>query len=141
MKNFLACVDVGFFKYAPPSLQHLAINHMAGMLGGEMSFSIGEDSISLASQSTMMAKIEERPDIDGFIFFTLRQFFYGSNLNIKGLNFVLDNHYEVHFARENISICSKEDLDRHFPMIYSTYYLLEQGGMEDSRWPAWNHVS
>ena len=80
----------------------------------------------------MVENIEEKPLVDGVIFFTLRQFFYGGNLNLKTLNYILESGYETHFAREDISICSKEDLDRAFPMIYSTYYLLERAEMQDS---------
>ena len=88
-----------------------------------------------------MAKLEEKPIADGFIFFTARQFFYGGEIDIRSMKHVLDSGYEVHFARENLSIRSNEDLDNIFPMIYSTFLLLERDESPDYWSPIWEQVS
>ena len=40
MNIFYACLDAGFFKYVPPTMQHLAIADMARKQDGSMAFAI-----------------------------------------------------------------------------------------------------
>ena len=48
-------------------------------------------------------KLKETPGLDGVVFFTALQFSYGGKFNIKLFNKLINNNYEVHFARENLS--------------------------------------
>ena len=123
MRYYYACLDCAFVKYAPQPLQHLAVANKASKNGGEISFYTLEDFDTLSYQGAAKSKLAERPAVDGLIFFTLRQFFYGG-LNVKCRASILDQGYEVHFAREDVSIRTKDELDAMFPMIYSSYQLM-----------------
>lgn len=139
MKNFYSCLDTGFIKYVPQPLQHLAISDKAGKLGGKVVFYTAEDFETLESQGVIKAKVQEKSEkFDGIIFFTLKQFFYGGKLNFKFLKFILDSGYEVHFARENISISNIEALYRAFPILYAAQYVSERDDPRDFWKPVWN---
>lgn len=141
MKSFFSFLDTGFIKYVPQPLQHVAVANKAANMGGGVTFSTGEDLDTLVSQGVLRSKIEEKPAIDGLVFFSVRQFFYGGDLNIKLLGSILDGGYEIHFARENFSILTKEELDDAFPMLYSTRYLLERDEPRSYWQPVWDWLS
>ena len=101
MKAYYACLDTGFVKYCPQPLQHLAIANKASKLGGKVGYYTMEDFVGLPFQGSIKSKIEDKPDVAGFIYFSVRQYFYGGSFDLKFLNFVLDQGYEVHFARED----------------------------------------
>jgi hypothetical protein len=137
MKAYYACLDCAFVKYAPQPLQHLAVANKASKQGGEVSFYTLEDFDTLSYQGAAKSKLAERPAVNGLIFFTMRQFFYGS-LNLEFLNSILDQGYEVHFAREDVSIHNKEELDQIFPMIYSSYQLMQRDEPREYWRPVWD---
>ena len=139
--DYYACLDTGFVKYCPQSLQHLAVANKASKLGGSISFYTMEDFRSLRSQGTARAKIEEKPAVAGIIYFTVRQFFYGGAFDVKMLRFILDEGYEVHFAREDISILTREDLNDLFPILYSARYLLDRDETPDYWRPVWDRIT
>ena len=138
MKSYYSCLDVAFVKYVPQRLQHLAIADKAGKLDGQVSFYTMEDFKTLSKQLSLRAKLEEQPPIEGIIYFTLRQFCYGSGLDLKMLRLILGKGYEVHFAREDISIPDLESLDQVFPMLYSAQVLWERDDNRDNWHPVWN---
>ena len=140
MKAYYACLDAGFVKYCPQPLQHLAVGNKASKLDGSISFYTMEDFDCLAFQTTVKSKIEENPPVDGIIYFTMRQFFYGGSFDLKFMRFILDRGYEVHFAREDISIPTSESLDELFPMFYSTQQLLERDEHRGNWRPVWDWV-
>lgn len=140
MTDYYACLDTGFVKYCPQPLQHLAVADKASKLGGGISFYTMEDFRGLPFQGAVKAKIEERPAVAGIIYFTVRQFFYGGHFDARFLRFVLDQGYEVHFAREDISITSKGRLADLYPILYSSQYLLERDGDRDYWRPVWDWV-
>ncbi|MQF95822.1 MAG: hypothetical protein FI731_09110 [SAR202 cluster bacterium] len=137
MKSYYACLDCAFVKYAPQPLQHMAVANKASTQGGEVSFYTLEDFGTLANQGVAKSKLAEKPRVDGIIFFTLRQFFYGG-LHMDFLKSILEQGYEVHFAREDISINSKEELDTMFPMLYSSYQLMHRDEPRDQWKPVWD---
>lgn len=140
MTEYYACLDTGFVKYCPQPLQHLAVANKASKLGGSISFYSMEDFRGLAFQGAAKAKIEEKPAVAGMIYFTVRQFFYGGAFDVKMLRFILDRGYEVHFAREDISIKSKENLEDLFPILYSAQHLLERDETPDYWRPVWDQM-
>jgi len=140
VKAYYACLDTGFVKYCPQPLQHLAIGDKAKKLDGDVSFYTMEDFETLATQGIAKGKIEEKPAVSGIIYFTVRQFFYGGSFDLKFMRFILDKGYEVHFAREDISIPTAESLDELFPMLYSAQHLLERDEPRDSWRPVWDWV-
>lgn len=127
MKIYYSCLDTGFVKYASQPLQHLANNNKANNLGGKIIFYTSEDFKSLASHGVIKAKLKEQgKKVNGVIFFTIRQFFYGGKLNLKFLGEMIKRGYEVHFSRENISIFDQNDLDEVFPMLYVSQFVIQR---------------
>lgn len=122
MKNYYSWIDTAFVKYVPQPLQHLAANNQANRLGGKIVFYNAEDFETLSTHAVIKSKIEQKPEIDGIIFFTVKQFFNNGQLNFQFLKFILDSGYEVHFSRENIQIPNSEVLNKLFPLLYATYY-------------------
>ncbi len=142
MKNYYSCIDIGYVKHVPQPIQHLAMSKKAGDLGGKIIFYTGEDFKSLASQAVIKDKVQTRPDnVDGVIFFTLKQFFYSGKLNFSFLKLLLEKGYEVHFARENISFKSLEDLEAAFPMLYSTQYVYKRDEPRTYWKPVWDKLA
>lgn len=122
MKNYYSWIDTAFVKYVPQPLQHLAANNQASKLGGKIIFYNAEDFETLSTHAVLKSKIEQKPEIDGIIFFTLRQFFNNGRLNFQFLKFIVDKGYEIHFSRENVQIPNRKALDELFPLLYATYY-------------------
>jgi hypothetical protein len=138
MKVYYSCPDTGFVKQVPQPLQHLAIGSMAEKLGGKVVFYTMEDFETLASQGVIRHKVMQHPDIHGVIFFRLQQFCYGERPNLAFVRMILQAGYELHFARENLSLTTPEAADAFYPLIYSHHYL---AGRDENRafWqPVWD---
>ena len=67
-----------------------------------------EEFRTVKSQPWIFIKLSETPGLHGVVFFTALQFSYGSKFNLKLFNKIINNDYEIHFAREDISF-SKEN--------------------------------
>lgn len=138
MKQYYSWIDTAFVKYAPQPLQHLAANDQAGRVGGKIVFYNAEDFVTLSTHAVIKAKIEQKPDIAGIIFFTLKQFFNNGRLNFLFLKFILERGYEVHFSRERIQIPSKEVLNKLFPLLYATHYVTQRDEPRHFWKPVWD---
>ena len=101
MKKFYSCVDI--LIPSPLSEQHLIIKKKSEKEGGLITAYASEEYRTVKSQSWISFKLKETPGLDGVIFFTALQFSYNEKFNIKLLNKLIDNNYEVHFAREDLS--------------------------------------
>ena len=101
MKKFYSCVDA--LIPSPLSEQHLIIKKKAEKEGGSITAYASEESRTVKSQPWIYIKLKETPGLDGVVFFTALQFSYGGKFNIKLFNKLINNNYEVHFARENLS--------------------------------------
>jgi hypothetical protein len=142
MKSYYACLDTGYVKYVPQPLQHLAIGEKASRLDGNVTFYTAEDYESLETQGVIKAKLGEKIDkTDGIIFFSLRQFDHATGFDFEFLRWILDSGYEVHFARENLSIPDDQALDTMFPMLYATRYVYRRDETLDFRQAVWNWLS
>ncbi len=140
MKNYYSCIDTKFVKYLPQPLQHLVVGDKATKLGGKIIFYTSEDFGTYDYHGIIRAKVEEKPQMDGIIFFSLSQFFNNGMLNIEFMEFLLDHEYEIHFARENISIQNKETLNKIFPMLYAQQYVYNRDEPRSYWKPIWNEV-
>jgi len=138
MKEFYSWPDVGFLKYLPNSIQHVVINDKASKLDGRITFYAAEDFETLATQGVIKEKIAQRPSVAGIIFFTLKQFCYGERFNFSLLRDIVNSGYEVHFARENMSILDQSDLDKIFPMLYATQVVLDRDESRESWRDVWD---
>lgn len=142
MKSYYSCIDNGFVRFAPQPLQHLAIADKAKKLDGRIVFYTAEDPQSLETHGVIRSKLKEQEkDIDGVIFFTIRQFFYGREFKYKILKTIHGQMKEVHFVRENISIFNQNDLDELFPLLYANQFVLERDGNgQFCNW-VWEHIA
>jgi len=123
LKRYFSLPDKALVKQAPQPMQHLVIAEAARVRGGEIVYYTMEDPFTLSSQEVFLSKVKEEPSINGFIFFTLDQFGYSGQLNISLVEWVLRQGYELHFARENISLLDAADLDRQFPLLFTQSYV------------------
>ena len=101
MKKFYSCVDA--LIPSPLSEQHLIIKKKAEKEGGSITAYASEEFRTVKSQPWIYIKLKETPGLDGVVFFTALQFSYGGKFKIKLFNKLINNNYEVHFARENLS--------------------------------------
>jgi hypothetical protein len=93
------------------------MNNMAKDLGGEVIFYTGEEAMTLKTQGVIKEKIDSKQEFLGIIFFRIHQFNYGKSFNFKLLQLILKMKYEVHFAQENISLYTIDDLKKNFSMF------------------------
>lgn len=141
MKNYYSWIDTAFVKYAPQPLQHLAAQNQASILGGKIVFYNAEDFVTLSTHTMIKAKIEQKPEVDGIIFFTVQQFFNKGRLNLPFLQFILDKGYEVHFSRENVHIPHREALNELFPLLYATHFVSQRDEPRQVWKPVWDLLS
>ncbi|MDC3249730.1 hypothetical protein OAT50_00975 [Candidatus Pelagibacter sp.] len=106
MKKFYSCVDS--LIPSPLSEQHLIIKQKAEKENGSITAYASEEFRTVKSQPWIFIKLSETPGLHGVVFFTALQFSYGSKFNLKLFNKIINNDYEIHFAREDISF-SKEN--------------------------------
>ena len=116
MKKFYSCVDA--LIPSPLSEQHLIIKKKAEKEGGSITAYASEEFRTVKSQPWIYIKLKETPGLDGVVFFTALQFSYGGKFNIKLFNKLINDNYEVHFARENLSF------SKNIPNEDSLNYLL-----------------
>ena len=108
MKKFYSCVDS--LIPSPLSEQHLIIKKKSEKEGGSITAYASEEFRTLKNQPWIYIKLKETPNLDGVVFFTALQFSYAGKFNIKLFNRLINDNYEVHFARENLSF-SKNNLN------------------------------
>ena len=124
MENFYySFPDVGFLRAVPLPLQHLAIKDMAKNLHGKITFYGTELRETLKSQGILEFQLERLNNEKGIILFSIRQFFYSGNLNVKLIQKAHEYNLDLFFARENFSLKSKSsNQDILLLIAYSDYY-------------------
>ena len=127
MKNFYSCLDYSCVDLVTQPLQHVCNGDMAKQNGGSISFYTIEGPDTLAGQDVIRAKIEEKPTVDGIVFFRLMQFLQGEKFDFDLLKKIIDLGYEVHFTREKLSIVDEHELNEQFETLYCYELLLNKG--------------
>ncbi len=108
MKKFYSCVDN--LIPSPLSEQHIIIFNKAKKEKGKITAYASEEVRTAASQPWIYYKLKDTPGLDGVIFFTALQFLYNEEFNYKLFSKILDEKYEIHFAREDMSF-KKNNID------------------------------
>ncbi|MDC1169953.1 hypothetical protein OAT35_01115 [Candidatus Pelagibacter sp.] len=116
MKTFYSCVDA--LIPSPLSEQHLIINNKAEKEGGSITAYASEEYRAVKNQPWIFTKLSETKGLNGVIFFTALQFSYGNRFNIKLFEKLINNNYEIHFAREDLSFSKQK------PNIKSLNFLI-----------------
>lgn len=116
MKSYYSCLDV---KLTTPQVeQHYWIKKIAQSNKGQVVFYGLEDFFVLKSQPFILNKLKRTPNLNGVIFFTLDQFCYDKDLNLTLMINIIKNKLTIHFARENISIISLDELKhKHLELL------------------------
>jgi hypothetical protein len=118
MKKFYSFLDTGFVKYVPQAMQHLTIRETAKKVGGRILFYFMEDTRTVVSQTALISKLSMMSsNADGIVFFSIYQFGYDEKFHIAIMRRILEMNLELHFSRENISICSVAQLEESTDFI------------------------
>ena len=57
--------------------------------------------------------LKNKLNVNGFIFLRLEQFINKDKLNIELISKIINNNYELHFIRQNLSLLNKNDLKKN----------------------------
>ncbi|MBM3531574.1 MAG: hypothetical protein FJX60_00890 [Alphaproteobacteria bacterium] len=110
-KRFYSCLDVASIREIPQPLQHLANSAMAQQLGGQIVFYLTEDGYTAATHEVILARLKASSRIDGIIVLRLLQFGRGGHIQVSVMRDLIESGYELHFARERLSIRTLEQVD------------------------------
>lgn len=119
MKQFYSCIDA--LLPAPQPEQHEVSKKKATKEGGQIVFYGAEEYRVVKYQPFILNKLQRTAGIDGVVFFTIDQFCYGQKFNLKLLCDILKSKFSVHFAREDISFNSVEEVEEKF-ITLSAYF-------------------
>ena len=119
MKQFYSCIDA--LLPAPQPEQHEVSKKKATKEGGQIVFYGAEEYRVVEYQPFILNKLQRTAGIDGVVFFTIDQFCYGQTFNLKLLCDILKSKFSVHFAREDISFNSVEEVEEKF-ITLSAYF-------------------
>ena len=133
MKSFYSCIDA--YLSAPQPEQHLLIREKAKKEGGSIVFYGAEEYRSAAAQSFIIPKLTRTANLDGVVFFTFNQFRYGEALNIKRMFEILDLGLELHFAREDLSFRSRDELNERLDFLLVIDYTKRRDSGDE-----WEHA-
>lgn len=120
MKQFYSCIDSRL--PAPQPEQHEVSKKKASKEGGQIVFYGAEEPRVGKYQPFILNKLQKTYGIDGVVFFTIDQFCYGKTFNLKLLCAILKSKISVHFAREDISFESVEEVTDKFIIIVAYFH-------------------
>jgi len=109
MKQFYSCIDSKI--PSPQREQHMIIDSYVCRLGGSVTYSTSEDFVLRDQQKWIFERVARISGIDGVIFFTIDQFFCEMKFNEELIRKFILSGREVHFAREQLSFTSEEQLN------------------------------
>jgi hypothetical protein len=119
MRQFYSCID-GLLP-APQPEQHELSRKKAAKEGGQIVFYGAEEYRVVGQQPFILPKLKRTPGVDGVVFLSIDQFCYGDTLNLKLLREILGLGLSVHFAREDISFQSFDEVSANF-ITLSAYF-------------------
>ena len=117
-KFFYSIVDIAAQPLLTGKMQHVLNHDMAHRLNGKVVYYTSEDPDTAGSQKITRSMLNERLQVDGFIFLQMRQFCYGPTFNFSLLREFVENGYDVHFTREAVSIIGMDDLEQKKELLY-----------------------
>ena len=118
-KQFLSWIDIGIS--APQPEQHLIIRNFAQKHNGKITFSDSEDIVNRFNQNFLLSRLIELPDIDGVVLFTTKQFYLKKNFNFNLLNSIIQNNFDVLFAREQFCFTAENISQMQNDLIFLNY--------------------
>ncbi len=118
-KQYLSWIDIGIS--APQPEQHLIIKNFAKKHNGKITFSDSEDIVNRFKQNFLLSRLKELPDINGVVLFSIKQFFLRNNFNFDLLNKIINNDFDVLFAREQFCFTSENISSMKNELIFLNY--------------------
>lgn len=108
-------------RIAPQAVQHLVIGQFSEKLSGKVTFYTAENTHTRESHEVILAKVKEKPAVDGLIYYRLNQFLSPSKgPALEVMRTIMAAGYELHFAVDKVSLHKPADLDAFFPMLSAT---------------------
>ena len=89
-------------RYLPQAWQIYIMKNFLSNYKKKIDFYTGENHKSYLNLKIFSEKIQNKPNIHGFIFFSLIQFCYGKKLKLDLIHKALKKGYSIYFAREKI---------------------------------------
>ena len=121
MKNYHSWLDISIGSIISQPMQRILCNDLASKLNGKIIFELGEDVEFKNYNLQLRNMLRNKLEVNGFIFLRLEQFIDSNKkLNIELISRMIENKYEIHFIRQNLSLLSKKDLKKnlHDLIIY-----------------------
>ena len=109
-KNLLAILDYCLIQIVPQMAQIDILKQYVKKYDLNIDFYSIETSLTIETCSVLRDKLNEKPNIHGFVFYSLLQFSYGNKIDLNLLEDILKKGYKVYFYREKINILSLIDL-------------------------------
>lgn len=102
--NYIAILDNAIVEFLPQKTQYEVLRSFLNNKKKSLSLYITEDENTYLNGSQLIKKIDEKPKVIGFIFFSLLQISFKKNQNIEIINKILKNGYEIIFYKEDYLI-------------------------------------
>ncbi len=102
--NYIAILDNAIVEFLPQKTQYEVLRSFLNNKNKSLSLYITEDENTYLNGSQLIKKIDEKPKVKGFIFFSLLQISFKKNQNIEIINKILKNGYEIIFYKEDYLI-------------------------------------
>ncbi len=113
----------------PQPIQHLANNRMAEQVGGKTVFYLTEDGYTSATHEVIQARLKTSSKVAGVVFFRLAQFAAGGRFQIDVMRRLVEQGYELHFARERVSIRTLADAEEAGRKLITFAWIERRGRM------------
>ena len=121
-KKYYSVLDISILDILPQRFQIQILENYLNNKNGSSVFYTIESINSRDKQSIFKRKLTEKPKVDGFIFYSLIQFCYSKNINMKLINEILNSSYELIFYREEMHLKNNLDLKKNEKKIKLFYF-------------------
>src|SRR5690242_9799615 len=118
MKEYFFWLDSRYVPYVPQAAQRILVQSYANKIGGKIVYYSAEEWVGVEKQLGLREKLKRTSGVAGYIFFTIKQFDYGTAFDYRLVNEMTLAGLEVHFAREEYSIRSNQELHSQFERLY-----------------------
>ena len=96
-------------KFIPQAWQIFVMKSFISNYKKKISFYTGESHKTFKNMNTLKKKLNEKPDLHGFVFFSFLQFCYGKKSNLEIIEKCLKNNYFIYLARDKIIVKNFSD--------------------------------
>ena len=117
MKNkknsYLGVLDYALVEFLPQKAQYEVLRVFLNKKKNSLALYVMEDETTYLSSSQLLKKVNEKPKVKGFVFFSLLQISFEKK-NTEIIKQILSNKYEIIFYKENIHIPNMSSYKKKF---------------------------